>query len=206
MAHDSKKANRLRQQRHRAAHRAVTNAATVEGLSNQLDTANDCIKCSQLTLRYHRPVVCAEHAKVVEVGLAKLGLTDGAGAHLKRNKILTGTDIARVSDARHIGHGHGGTRHGFTDKLKPIKSGNFTGRADMLPDVLEVQGIAGHGREEFIKTILPWFTELVHHLWDTLLENNPQLTIDDLFDIVPLEAAGILDNELHQPKGKRSWD
>jgi hypothetical protein len=201
-----KERNRAKQQRHRDKINSVTTATTVEGLVAQLNAADHCIKCNELTLRYHRPVVCAEHASVARAVLAKLKLTDGKGSNLDRKKILTGTNIARVSDARNVGHGHGGVKHGFTDKGKPIKEGRFTGCADMLPDVLAVQGIDGPGREELIKTILPWFTVQVQRLEADIIRLNPLCHHeDDVANIVHSEAIGMVNAELAKPKEQRIW-
>ena len=192
MAHDTKEANRARQKRHRDKKRAVTLTATGEGVGRQLQAADHCAKCNDLTRRYHRPMVCPEHARAVEVGLAKLGLGENRATHLNTQKIVSGTDIARVSDARAIGHGR-------TTGVRP------PARVDAMPDVLAVQGLRGPGYEELIKTILPWFTDLVAELWDEVLELNPHLSVEDLMSIVPQEAAAALANELQQPKEKQAW-
>jgi hypothetical protein len=182
--------NRAKQKRHRDKINSVTLTATNARVARRLRAADFCVKCNDLTLKYQRPVVCPVHAKAVEAGLGALRLSENRATHLNTNDIVTGTDIARVSAARAIEHGRS-------------TGGRITARVDMLPDVLQVQGLVV--TDEVIKTILPWFTELVADLWDTTLELNPHLTVEDLMAIIPQVAAGMLANELHQPKEKQSW-
>jgi hypothetical protein len=198
--------NRQKQKRHRDKINSVTLTATSEGLTRTLRAADHCIKCNNLTLRYHRPTVCPAHQNLVDAALAKLGLSANRATHLNTKDIVTGTNIARVSDARSVGHGHGGREHGFTDNGKAIAPGRFTARADMLPDVLEIQGVSGPWLEELIKAILPWFTERVQWLTAETIRLNPYCHHEaDVANIVRIEAIEMLNAELAKPKEQRAW-
>jgi hypothetical protein len=206
MAHDKKESAKSRVARWRAKKRAVTMTATSEGLARTLRAADHCIKCNNLTLRYHRPTVCPAHQNLVDAALAKLGLSANRATHLNTNDIVTGTNIARVSDARSIGHGRGGREHGFTDKGKAVAPGRFTARVDMLPDVLAIQGVSGPGLEELIKTILPWFTERVQWLTAETIRINPYCHHEaDVANIVRIEVIEMLNAEMAKPKEQRAW-
>jgi hypothetical protein len=79
VAHDSKEANRNRQQRHRDRQRAVTGALNSVRAARALQVVENCIKCNPQRL-------CSAHQKLVAGAAGRMA----KGGHFARRDLVTG--------------------------------------------------------------------------------------------------------------------
>jgi hypothetical protein len=179
MAHDTKEANRQRQKRHRDKKRAVTNALVSRQAQFQLGAAANCIKCASSG----KP--CPEHKHQANIVLKKLRLGTTRGSYFARKKTRTGGNLP---DAL-LAHG------------RAVGPSRYTGPTLTFEDLN-----GSHSRDEFIKEILPWFTEQVRWLAAETIRINPHCHHeDDVAVIVRSEAIDMLNAELAKPKEQRAW-
>jgi hypothetical protein len=92
MTHDTKEANRARQQRHRDKVRAVTTAATHVRATAKVRATVQCTKCNG-------GVVCSDCARVREEVFAAFSLTVNRATYLNRQRVVTGGYNAKKADA-----------------------------------------------------------------------------------------------------------
>ena len=213
MAHDSKEANRARQQRHRDKVRAVTLATIGGEVAAKLQQQVHCIKCSNLTRQHGNPVVCPDCQRVRDEGLRDQNLTETRASTTHAGKIVTGgytaTKAERDLAANERGqHGHSGTyqwNRGSDDKddgadWKPVKVGRYTGRVgtkDVLQQCAEAcvqsdqEQRKGQPRDPKAGMVRVWWEHMRYTLAAaTLRKQFPKLSPDKFFYILWESAEG----------------
>jgi hypothetical protein len=160
MAHDTKEANRARQKRHRDKKRAVTDALVSRQAQGQLSAAANCVKCNE----HGKP--CAEHQRLANSLLKKLGHGVNRGSNFARKKTETGDALPTGAPGNH-GRAVGAER--FTGPQSAVTT------AEIL-EVKEANAIARHPATAELHTVAATFTRKIK-------AEHPHYTGDQVWDM-----------------------